>query len=584
MTVTAELFANPATANPVVTSGGTTTPASGTSESWTVTGLSAFPAISNAASPPTYLRCTDPAQPTEILWITNISGTTVTITRGAESTTTVNHGSNFQLENLITAGGLGNFAQGWPGEISTLAAKSAAYTLTAADYVVVCNATTAAFTVTLPTAVGALGRTYKVKKTDSSANAVTVATTSSQTIDGATTYSLVRQWQFIEVVSDGANWQVIDSVTLIDTTAADIQALGTQAAGNSTQAAAGNHVHAMPRLDQVAAPTAAVALGSQKITGLANGTASTDAAAFGQIPSLAPYAPLAGATFTGAVTLTSLAEAVTSQTSNYSAGSNDAVILCDATSAAFTVTLPTAAGITGRLYTIKKTDTSSNLVTVACTSTQKIDGIAALELGPRQWVQVVSDGTNWQVVAEAALERHQISMTSTAMTTQTLPTAMSQVMNIGANEVAVGTEFEIEIDGVIFAPTAGTGLPAFTFGLYIDGTSTQAGSNTGLGGVYLTPIGSTFSFTLTYRLQILTVGSSGSCTVVSVGTSQAAGANAGNTGPQASVALGSNSNGGVTINTTTTHTLRICGAWGSTTATGHHASSNRTRMTRRLAS
>lgn len=38
------------------------------------------------------------------------------------------------------------------------------------------------------------------------------------------------------------------------------------------------------RLDQLAAPTAAVALNGQKITGLANGTAANDAAAFGQIP------------------------------------------------------------------------------------------------------------------------------------------------------------------------------------------------------------------------------------------------------------------------------------------------------------
>jgi hypothetical protein len=40
------------------------------------------------------------------------------------------------------------------------------------------------------------------------------------------------------------------------------------------------------RLDQMAAPTAAVSLNSQKITGLADGTASTDAATFGQISAL----------------------------------------------------------------------------------------------------------------------------------------------------------------------------------------------------------------------------------------------------------------------------------------------------------
>lgn len=48
------------------------------------------------------------------------------------------------------------------------------------------------------------------------------------------------------------------------------------------------------RLDQLAAPTTAVGMNSQKLTGLANGTASSDAAAFGQIP--ATLAPSGSAT------------------------------------------------------------------------------------------------------------------------------------------------------------------------------------------------------------------------------------------------------------------------------------------------
>lgn len=286
MTVLEELFANPGTAaNPVVTSGGATTPVSGTPETWTVTGLAGvFPAISNAAAPPSFCRCCDPALPSEILWITNISGTTATVTRGAEGSTPVSHAASFQLELLITAGGLGSFAQGWPGLVSTLVAKSAAYTATAADNIIVCNATTAAFTITLPTAVGALGRTYTIKKTDATGNGVTVDPNGAQTIDGAVTITLSRQWQYIQIVSDGANWQIVDSALFIDTTAADIAALGTQAAGATGLAADAGHVHQMPRHDQLAAPTASVAWGSQKITSLANGVAGTDAAAFGQIP------------------------------------------------------------------------------------------------------------------------------------------------------------------------------------------------------------------------------------------------------------------------------------------------------------
>jgi hypothetical protein len=70
----------------------------------------------------------------------------------------------------------------------------------------------------------------------------------------------------------------------LDNTASDIQPLGVQAAGSTGKAADASHVHAMPRLDQVNSPTASVGLNSQKITGLANGAASNDAAAFGQIP------------------------------------------------------------------------------------------------------------------------------------------------------------------------------------------------------------------------------------------------------------------------------------------------------------
>lgn len=96
------------------------------------------------------------------------------------------------------------------GAIATaIAAKTAAYTLTANDSVITAGASGGAFTVTLPTAVGIAGRHYTVKKTDSSANAVTVATTSSQTIDGAATAVLSSQYQFVTVVSDGANWSII---------------------------------------------------------------------------------------------------------------------------------------------------------------------------------------------------------------------------------------------------------------------------------------------------------------------------------------------------------------------------------------
>lgn len=91
----------------------------------------------------------------------------------------------------------------WSGEIK---AKTAAYTVLSIDGVILANAATAGFTVTLPSAVSLRRREFVIKKTDATANVVTVGTTSSQTIDGAATKTLTVQWQTLRVVSDGANW------------------------------------------------------------------------------------------------------------------------------------------------------------------------------------------------------------------------------------------------------------------------------------------------------------------------------------------------------------------------------------------
>jgi hypothetical protein len=84
-------------------------------------------------------------------------------------------------------------------------AKSANYTATVFDYTIEVTAT--GVTVTLPTAVGVSGANYVVKLT--AAGSATVATTSSQTIDGSTTYSLSAQNKYVNVQSNGANWIII---------------------------------------------------------------------------------------------------------------------------------------------------------------------------------------------------------------------------------------------------------------------------------------------------------------------------------------------------------------------------------------
>jgi hypothetical protein len=48
----------------------------------------------------------------EIIAVTNVSGTTWTVTRGAESTTPVAHGANFTVQNVVTAAVYAAFLNG----------------------------------------------------------------------------------------------------------------------------------------------------------------------------------------------------------------------------------------------------------------------------------------------------------------------------------------------------------------------------------------------------------------------------------------------------------------------------------------
>lgn len=84
-------------------------------------------------------------------------------------------------------------------------AKTANYTATRANYTIDCTANS--FTVTLPTAVGYTGQIYNIK--NSGSGVITVATTSSQTIDGSTTKTIGSTNTNVQVQSTGANWIIL---------------------------------------------------------------------------------------------------------------------------------------------------------------------------------------------------------------------------------------------------------------------------------------------------------------------------------------------------------------------------------------
>lgn len=81
------------------------------------------------------------------------------------------------------------------------------YTVNPSDQAVMANATSAALTVTLPTAVGRT-RSVLVAKTDASANAVTVQPQAGETINGAASQAHATQWTSGEYFPSGNGWFV----------------------------------------------------------------------------------------------------------------------------------------------------------------------------------------------------------------------------------------------------------------------------------------------------------------------------------------------------------------------------------------
>lgn len=93
----------------------------------------------------------------------------------------------------------------------TVVSKTAAYTATATDHTVLCDATAAALTVTLPPAAVNKGKVLVVKKIDASLNAVTIDGHGTETIEGAATVALSTRWASRTVQSDGTNWIILAS-------------------------------------------------------------------------------------------------------------------------------------------------------------------------------------------------------------------------------------------------------------------------------------------------------------------------------------------------------------------------------------
>lgn len=123
-------------------------------------------------------------------------------------------------------------------------------------------------------------------------------------------------------------------------------------------------------------------MGSQKITGVADPTAAQDVSTKNYVDT------------------NKNVSAISTKTANYTLLSTDATVLFDATSGNLTANLPTAASVTGRIFVIKKTDSSVNTVTIDANGTETIQALGAPALtqvlsAQGETLTVQSTGTGW---------------------------------------------------------------------------------------------------------------------------------------------------------------------------------------------
>ncbi len=270
--------------------------------------------------------------------------------------------------------------------------KTANYTA-AVDEIVRCNTAGGGFTVTLPTAVGNASRFITVLNVGN-AGGILVDTTGGQTINGNATTAIAEGHGVVTVMSDGANWQIVDRILTqavpgasdSDPTSVDVSVN----AGVSDDFSRADHVHDISLAAIVAIRTVSVS-----------------------------------AIKTGA----------------YSAVI-DELVRCNPTGGGFTVTLPTAVGNSGRKVAVVNVNSSPNTITIATTGGQTINGAGSASISEsRGAVVLMSDGANWfklAIVNNAVPSTSNPASVGTALSagTSTDYARADHVHDIGAAAVA----------------------------------------------------------------------------------------------------------------------------------------------------
>lgn len=124
---------------------------------------------------------------------------------GASGRVQISNGAGMFTSDSTFTHDVANDLTSVSGLAVNLVTKNTDYVATRADQFIAVDASGAPRVITLPTAATKKGLLIYVKKTDSSANTVTVARSGSDTIDGDTSAVLNSQYTSVGFVSDGVS-------------------------------------------------------------------------------------------------------------------------------------------------------------------------------------------------------------------------------------------------------------------------------------------------------------------------------------------------------------------------------------------
>jgi hypothetical protein len=114
-----------------------------------------------------------------------------------------------ELAKLALENRIATYLQGGGATRGTYRSVSATGNVQSGDYLLLCDSTAGAVTITLPQAALVPGRIYVFKRINAGANNVVVDGYASETIDGAASYTLSSQWAGVTVMSNGTAWFII---------------------------------------------------------------------------------------------------------------------------------------------------------------------------------------------------------------------------------------------------------------------------------------------------------------------------------------------------------------------------------------